>query len=323
MGLLVSAAAISVLLHRVSVAEIGQRLSRLKVSWLLALVLCKAILLSMKHSRWRQVLLAIGPGPWRGTFRAVSAGYFLNLVLPFKLGEAVRSMILRRHNPGATFGEGLATIGSERLLDAAVLTVLSLTVLPWIEAPGWLREGLLLFVAALGLAVLAAAAAPFLLGWIERLGSSRSRGLGRLVPILRTVTKTVRRGTAVWRDPGRLTRCVGWTLGIWCCDAFILLLATRALQSSVSYPAAIVVTLLYAFGLLIPSGPVQAGTHQALGVLFLTPFGMGEATAVSVSLVLQTANLLVLGLAGAPTLLWELAMRREKGRDESVGVETP
>lgn len=318
LGLLVSAGAVAIVLHRVSPAEIGQRLSQLRLSWLAALLACKTILLVMKHSRWRQVLLAIGPGPWRGTFRAVSAGYFLNLVLPFKLGEAVRSGILRRHNPDASFGEGLATIGSERLLDGAVLAGLSLAALPWIDPPEWLWNGLVLFVAFLGLAVLAAASVPFLGGWIDRLQRPQSRRLGRLLALLRSATEALKRGTAVWRTPGRLGRCVGWTLMIWCCDALILLLATRALQSSIGYPAAIIVTLLYAFGVLIPSGPVQAGTHQALGVLFLTPFGLSEATAVSVSLVLQTANLLVLGLAGAPALLLEVAVRREERRRERV-----
>lgn len=318
MGLLVSAVAVAVVLRRVSPAEIGQRLTQLRLSWLVGLVACKALLLTLKHSRWREVLLAIGPGPWRGTFRAVSAGYFLNLVLPFKLGEAVRSAILRRHNPEASFGEGLATIGSERLLDAVVLALLSLAALPWIEPPEGLRSRIVLFVAVLALAVLAVATVPFLLDRTARLRPHPSRWLRRLQSLLGTVRQALKRGTAVWRDRRRLARCSGWTLVIWCGDALILLLATRALQSSISYPAAIVVTLLYAFGLLIPSGPVQVGTHQALGVLFLTPFGLSEATAVSVSLVLQSANLLVLGLAGAPSLIWEASIRRGETREEPV-----
>jgi len=301
----VSAGAVTVILLRISPAEVGSRLSRVQWPWIALLLTGKLGLLTAKHRRWLQVLRAMDPGPWRSTFRAVAAGHFLNLALPFKLGEVVRSGMLRRHNPRAGLGDGLATVGSERLLDAAVLALLSALALPWIETAPWFRNGLAVLLAVLGLSVVAAVTVPQHLRWIRRLPVEPVRRF------LLRVAQTIERGTDVWRSPGRLALAGAWTVLIWCFDALILLLATRALYVPIDFAAALVVTLLYAFGVLIPSGPVQAGTHQALAVVFLAPFGVDEVSAVSVSLVLSACNLAVLGLAGAPALVWESLTRRE------------
>lgn len=309
-----SAAAIALILTRIPLAVIAQRLGRIELPWLGALLACKSLLLVAKHRRWRQVLRAMHPGPWRATFRAVAAGYLLNLLVPFKLGELVRTGILRRHNPRASLGDGLATVASERLLDGVALTALSLLALPWIDAPGWLKSGLVVFVVGLSLGLAAALTVPVYRRWIERWSSDRPPGkssvLTRVVPWLSRVTRVIHRGTTVWRSPRRLTLAAGWSVAIWCCDTLILWMAARALGTSLDYPVAIVVTLLYAFGALIPSGPVQLGTHQALAVVFLTPFGIDEASAVAMSLVLQATNLTVLAAAGAPALGLEASATR-------------
>lgn len=316
-----SAAAVALILTRIPPTVIVERLGRIELPWLGALLAFKTLLLVSKHRRWRQVLLAIDSGPWRATFRAVAAGYLLNLLVPFKLGELLRTGILRRHNPRVSLGDGLATVASERLFDGVALTVLSLAALPWIEAPGWLESGLVAFVVGLSLGLAATLTVPIYHRWLDRRASAQPSGvLARMIPWLGRVTRVIQRGTTVWRSPRRLALAAGWSLAIWCCDALILWMAARALGTSLDYAVAIVVTLLYAFGALIPSGPVQLGTHQALAVVFLTPFGVDEASAVAMSLVLQAANLTVLAAAGAPSLGLEASVTRRiletRGREE-------
>lgn len=311
LGLAVSAAAVLLLLRRVPLAAIGEHLRSVHLAWVGGMVAFKALLLWGKERRWRWVLKAMAPGPYRATLRAVTAGYFGNLILPLKLGEALRIAILRRHNSGVRAGDVLATIGSERLLDAAVLALLTSAVLPRVVAPPWMVTGVAVLAAALAAVLAVVITAPLHRRWLVRL--RKSVWLGRPAELAEAVLAALTRGTAVLRRPGHLAAAVAWTLLIWVFEALVLWCGARALDLPVSYPAAVVVTLLYTFGLLIPSAPVQVGTHQALAVLFLAPFGVGEAAAVSLSLLLQAVSLTVLGLSGGPVVVWE-AVRGGGGR---------
>lgn len=310
-GLAVSAVAAWLVLRRVSLGEIAEGLAGVRWGWVAAMPLAKTGLLALKDRRWRRVLRSMAGPSVRGTFGTVCVGYFGNLVLPFKLGEVLRAALLRKRNPEVPLGGALATVATERVLDGAVLAVLVAGALPFAPVPPWVRNGTALLLVAMLLAIV--------LGMLTPLHRAVLRLLPEagLLSIFRWGLRSLSAGTAVLRRPGHLAQAVGWTASVWLAEAFFLWLALRALATSVGYSGAVVVTLLYSIGLMIPSAPVQLGTHQALAVLFLEPFGVDAATAVSVSLVLQAANVLVLGTLGGSVLV------REASAGDLLGLRTP
>src|SRR5690606_2876857 len=83
--------------------------------WLPVMAAVKVAVLWIKHLRWQVELDAMQRlGPYRGGFRAVTLGYFGNVLLPFRLGELMRVGLLRRHNPEVALGGALATVAAER-----------------------------------------------------------------------------------------------------------------------------------------------------------------------------------------------------------------
>ena len=303
-GLAVSGAALTLLLTRIPLAEIASRLSRVRLEWILPTMAVRATLIVIRERRWRQVLAAMRPGPLAATWRASAAGYFGNFALPLRLGEVVRAGILRRANPDLGLADIAASIATERLLDSAVLAALVLPVLPHVAAPDWVRNGAGVLATVLLAATALAVSAPLHAWWVQRLP------LGRLRTFVAAALEAASRGTRVLRRRRHLAATVAITVVIWLAEAAALWLGATALGAGLDYSAALLVTLLWAFGSLVPSAPAQIGTHQAMAVLFLAPFGVDQATAFSLSLVMQSVNLVVLGSIGGPALVVGLAGQR-------------
>ena len=303
LGILLSAGALWLALSRTSLAKIGDALAQVSWPWVALMIVLKASTLIIKDLRWRCELEAMAKGPYRCTFRSIGLGYFGNIVLPFKLGELLRVGLLRRHNAQVGFGDALATIAAERALDGAVLAIMVGIVLNWAVVPAWVLTGtILLLVAMLGV-IAVSMLTPLHDFFLTRLPERGLLGVGRRVIVALT------RGTAVLRQPRAAGLAAAYTALAWLIESLVFFSAIQALNIELAFSSVLIVTLLLSVGLLIPSAPGQIGTHQALSVLFLEPFGVDATTAVSVSFLLQGVALTTLGSIGGYVLIREAGAR--------------
>ena len=302
-GIGLSAVAFWLALRNTSLSAIGDALGQADWRWLPVMLALKASVLVIKDLRWRCELGAMQPGPYQHTFRAIGLGYFGNIVLPFKMGELLRVGLLKRHNPRVGLADVLATIAAERALDGAILALMVGAMLFSTDVPTWVESGtLLLLVAMLGL-IAVAMLAPVHRFFIRKLPERGPLGLGR------KVIQALSRGTAVLRKPGPLALATTYTAIAWLGEAAVFYCAIEALGIPLGFGDVLVVTLLLSVGLLIPSAPGQIGTHQALSVLFLEPFGVVDELAVSVSFTLQAVALVTLCSIGGYVLIREAGIR--------------
>jgi len=303
LGIALSAGMLLLALRQASLSEIGDALAEIDLRWLPAMLALKFGTLVIKDIRWRVELGAMAPGPYRRTFRAIGLGYFGNIVLPFKLGEVLRVGLLKRHNPDVSLGDALATIAAERALDGAVLAVMVGAVLHDATVPGWVRSGTIILLAVM-LGIIAISMVTRLhqlfLDWLPSTG---------VLGLARKVVQSLSRGTAVLRRPKPFAITTLLTALAWIGESLVFYCAVQSLDIDLGYTSALVVTLLLSVGLLIPSAPGQIGTHQALCVLFLEPFGIPAATALSMSFALQAVALTTLGSLGGYVLVRETGAR--------------
>lgn len=315
LGIALSGGALWLALRRTSPGQVGDALERMHWGWIPVMIALKAAVLVVKDLRWRVELKAMAPGPYRRTFRAIGLGYFGNMILPFKLGEVLRAGLLRRHNPEVGMGSALATIGAERALDGAILAVMVGAVLPYADVPPWVFRGtVLLLVIMLG-AIAVGMLTPVHRFFLRVLPDAGLLGGGR------RVVAALSRGTAVLRTPRGLGTAAGLTALAWLGESAVFYCAVHALEVPIGYVEALIVTLLMSVGLLIPSAPGQLGTHQALAVLFLEPFGIASGVAVSMSIVLQAVAITTLGSIGGYVLIREAGARELVGEAQRTAVE--
>lgn len=304
-GVVVSIAALYLALRGTSWGEVGEAMAGVSWGWLPIMIAAKVAVLWIKDHRWRVELEAVRPAaPYHRCFKAICLGYFGNVLLPFRLGELMRVGLLVRHNPSVELGPALATIAAERALDGAVLSLMVAAVLPWADVPSWeLRSAVVLLIMMLG--VVAVAMLTPLHDLALRLLPPR-----HVLGVARRVIDALSRGTAVLRRPRFLALASLYTLLSWLLEGFVVYAATAALGLDLGFAAALVITLLLSVALLMPSAPGQVGTHQYLTQLIVVPFGVSQASALSLSIVMQAVAITTLGALGGWVMITESAAKR-------------
>ncbi len=82
----------------------------------------------VRLSRWYWLLAPVQRVPFRTVLRVGGAGLLFIALSPFRMGEVVRPLMIRR-GPKLTFWAASGTVGGERIIDALSVSVLLLTAL--------------------------------------------------------------------------------------------------------------------------------------------------------------------------------------------------
>lgn len=180
-GIVLTAAAVFVLSRVVSWEELTtafQAIPPITLVWVSAVYL---ISMGFRVVAW-QTLLERKVSLWH-TFLALNEGYFLNNILPLRLGEIGRAFLLGRRSGLGTL-RVLSTIVVERVYDLVIASSLLLAMLPLVVKLDWVRPlATVLLVALLGGLVglyFAARNRETVERWLTRLG-------GRWKPVQRWV----------------------------------------------------------------------------------------------------------------------------------------
>jgi len=191
-GIVVSVFFLWVAFRQVSdVGHLAEALGSANYLWLAPAVALYLLGLLVRSLRWHILLLPIARIPTASLFGILSIGFLVNNVLPARLGEIARAILVgRRH--GISRSAALATIVVERIFDGVVmllfLGVASATAGARV-APDWLEVLVPLTAAAFGGAGIALSGTSVvvlsILAWVKlrlarRLDSGALRGDGIL-----------------------------------------------------------------------------------------------------------------------------------------------
>jgi uncharacterized membrane protein YbhN (UPF0104 family) len=260
---------------------------------------------------------------WRVLQGSGMLSYPIVIMLPFRLGELSRPLLLTRAaEPGVGFAESVSAIAVERVVDGLVVVGMlffglgfaslaagpeSADTIAYVRGFGRLMA--LTFVLGL-LVLLAAAARPAVLERIVsrtvpgRFGQRAAAAAGRVAATIAVLFD--------WRAglPFLLWSLIYWTLTI--CQ---LWLATLACGLGLGFAEAAAVVAIVALAIQLPGGPAQAGSFQlgmaaALGLL-TAPSEHDAASSFAASMyLLQLGGACALALPGT----WLLARARASGR---------
>jgi uncharacterized membrane protein YbhN (UPF0104 family) len=277
----------------------NEALSRVGVGTFLLYFAIFSVMNFVRAARWSLLLAPIQRVPLGTVVRIAFIGYLAITLLPFRMGEAARPLLIRRDakvNAWAATG----TIGAERLIDGLVVSVLLLTALalarPMPHLPdhignlsvpvriipslalgmasvfalGCLGMGLFYFLPAWTERVTLAVLGPFsqrLARWIAtRLGET-ARGLGFLTELRYSI-------------PFVFATFVYWLInaGAW------WILAQGAGLEAIGYFHAVAVMCVVALGIVVPATPGFYGAFQ-LGIyaglaMYVSPSVVQDAGAV-------------------------------------------
>jgi glycosyltransferase 2 family protein len=249
--------------------------------WVLAAIGLNLLSVLTRSVAWDTAIEQSLPPPTPGyplVFSAFCVGLFANAVLPGRVGELARVVVLRRRMPGrrGTTATLIGSVFAHRMFDLFP----SLTLVVWVlfaaKIPTWAYT-------SLGI-VLAAGLALFLVALILARRQHRElEGLGRV----RELLVRARQGLAVMRSPVPAFKAASFQFAGWGCQLFAVWAAMRAFGIHQPLAAAGLVLVLMNVATIFPVWPGNVGLVQIAVATPLVGYGVAYAHGIAFGIGLQ------------------------------------
>ena len=318
LGIVISVIFVFLAFHNVQWVELVTALKGMQWSILfLAAMLCLFNLL-IRGIRWQIFLAPLGPFAVRDAFAYVNIGYMANNLLPFRLGEIIRAVLLGQKKAINTSAV-LATIVLERLLDMLSLAALTLILMLAMPIAPLMKQTALVFG---GMSFLAAAGLWWVAGHrstdsMERLQTSLESNhaahlsrakLKRALQIAISVGRLFTKGLAAVRTPRQAAAAVACSILAWGLAMGFTWLVLEACSLHLPWTATLMVVVMVNLGVAIPSAPGFVGVMHFLAVLAISPWATDEAAALGFSVIYHAVPFLITVALGGG-FLWKEGIR--------------
>jgi len=230
-----------------------------------------------RAGRWHALVRPLGAVPLSVTLRVGLAGYMWIALLPFRLGELARPLLLAQRST-ITVHRALGTVAIERVLDGLVICGLFFAATAGLPERGEMAR---LHDAATGVMALFATA---LVGLVlmarfpTAMGGLLDATLGRVLPRIgrwaAELSRGVSEGLRALPSGRSLLAFVLVTLAYWGSNAVGLWVLAHGCGLPLGLLDATLVMAVMNIALLVPGGPAQLGIFQtgvALGLHMVLP----------------------------------------------------
>jgi hypothetical protein len=266
--------------------------------WVLVMLPVTIWTLYIRAQRWRVFLQAVGVPPMRPLISATNIGFLANMVLPLRIGEVVRPVLLSRRASLPLSGV-LASVLLERIFDMFTIlflfgvSVSLVNVSDQVRQWGWMLSGLALAVAAVIIVI--RVQEPLFLRAARLFTDPLPRRFGQ--PAYNFAEGFVK-ALEMLDSPVAYLRAFGWSLYLWMGISVIYIFGFWAFHLDVpALRGALVLTTLVAIAVSVPSAPGFIGSFQLGCVIGLRIFGVSEGPALAYSIVLHLTQFV--GIIGA------------------------
>ncbi len=298
-GLLVGVACLAaVFIFYARPGDIIDTLRHVHVGYLLLGALGVVIFLVIRALRWRFML--DNSVPYLQVFHIQNIGYMLTQLLPFRLGDVARAILIG-NVPPVTIAQGISTMVVERLLDMLFIVVLLPFTLSGIATlPEWMRSFALFsgFAAIGGIVVLVIAA-----NQRERALRIADSLMARLLPFLNRPA-WVKRFDGLLIGLKSLTSLrdglilLGLSVVVWLPVLFAYYFTMRAVGLEPTWVMTGFVVCAAAFSVAVPSTPGQAGPYHFAVITALQLYGQPAAQSAGFAFLYHIMNIVVMVIFG-------------------------
>ncbi len=326
LGLGVSAIAVWLCVRSVDVREVAHQLANADGGPILAFLVVLATQTVVRAARWSLLLprrdaqrIAI-----RRTLPPLLVGYLGNAVLPARLGEPVRAVLVARREglpAAATFG----SVVLERVIDSATVALLVLPAAWAAGAPSWIVQVAAISAVAAGalLAVLSFVGLAGPVRAVDHLASRVGRGAaGSLVTGLAGHFREFANGAGASNRRPVILLAAFLSLLAWGLDATLVWLAALSIGLTLDPAQAILIAGVGVFATMIPAAPGYIGTYELAATATAVALGVDPESALAIAVLTHALVLLPIAGAGAVALL---AIQRQGLRGpaavSAVGVD--
>jgi len=346
LGIAISAIAFYLAFRNIRFDELGAYLIAINYLWIIPSV--AAILFSFAFRAWRwQIILSSNHDIkfWQA-FHPLMIGFMLNCILPGRVGEVARPIILQQKD-SVPFSTGLATVATERVFDTGLLLILFFAVLtmvnidPAIDIPfgkyhlnketleaigsGMIKLSLVLII---GIMIFSFSKSrelikrtiiriPSLFFFAE--ADFKEKVKEKLCFPLINIVENFASGFSLLKYPKKILICAGLSVIIWSSAIFsyyIFMFGCPDINLSFAEISAVLVIIC--FFIALPSVPGYWGIWEAGGVFALALFGVSSKDAAAFTLAnhaIQLFPVIIVGFISAMLTgvsIWQISYEKKE-----------
>lgn len=344
-GIVLSAAALYFAFHNVPLYELLDYLKSINYFWTIPAVCLVLVNFFFRALRWQFILETSHKiNVWRA-FHPLMIGFMINCILPGRVGEIARPIILQKKEKIA-FATGIATVAAERVFDVfalvvfAIITFISIEINPQTEIifgnfhlnrstlevlfNKIIIIGVLLLVAIIMVSIpvirrliqRVILTLPSLLFFIDN--AIKTKITAKLCEPLNRFFDNIALGFILIKYPRKIFICTLYSLAVWMTAAFsyyVFSLGSPGIHLSFTemYAVMVIICLFIA----LPSVPGFWGLWEAGGVFALSMFGVPTNAAVGFTLAnhsIQLFPVIVVGIISAiitSVNIWQVSYDRK------------
>lgn len=295
----VSIACIWWLYHSVEGKELFLKVKNVKTEYLFLAFVSTVASYLIRAWRWRYFFGA-NPPNYYDSFRCLIVGFFMNNILPARMGELVRA-----HLGGRATGQSrtlvLATIAGERLADGLVISLLFAVLFTTASTAAERESGSELFVVAYLFVAAAGATAAILFfrrrifKLLERAGSLMR---GAVSQFGLTRIKRFIEGLEPLLHPRRIVVLSVLSILVWSVELAAYHQITRAFDTDLTLGGLSLFLAAVNFSSLIPAAPGAIGVIEWFATLVLERIGVDRESALAMVAAQHLIQYAVVGIPG-------------------------
>ncbi len=300
LGILISLACLAAIFYFIRPQEIIAAMKTARFGYLVLSAAGIIAFLIIRAVRWRFMLN--NDVPWLTVFHIQNIGYLISTVLPLRLGDIARAVLIG-NVPPVTISRGISTMVVERVLDMLFIVTLLPFTLAGVEVlPDWMR----IAARASGIAAIAAITILIIAANKRSLAVRIVTRILDYIPFMNTQAWASRTDNFL-TGLDSLTRLkdgvvlLTLTLATWIPIIAAYYTTMLAVNLQPSFLMAAFVVCAAAFSVALPSSPGQIGVFHAGVIAALKVWGQPEAASASFAFIYHALNsmiLIVLGIIG-------------------------
>ncbi|HTD08732.1 MAG TPA: lysylphosphatidylglycerol synthase transmembrane domain-containing protein [Solirubrobacteraceae bacterium] len=297
-------------LSRLELRRAGHALLTASPGWIALALALMSLAMLMRAVSWHQTLRAALPDtamPWGSVIRALMIGVMASALVPGRLGEPSRILVLSRRLEGRTsrlVPIVAGTVFSQTLINLLALVILLAVSFTSVPLPSGHVAGI---VTALALPLAACAlvlAGPKLLALAQRSPWPR---VARAANTIARLLHLARQGLVVFARPRYGSTAIAFQLLAWALQwlACYMVILALGLQSEAGPAAAAAILLAVNLSAVLPATPSNVGVFQAACLVVLAAYGVGAGQALAYGIILQAVEVVTALILGVPALFNE------------------
>ena len=258
-------------------------------------------------------------------FWAMNVGYLLNSILPLRLGEVGRAVLLVRHGKGRhNYPEVFAAIVTERMMDLMVGSLFFLATLPLMVGESNLKRVVIITATALliasGVIFVSTRYRERLVSWLQDRFGSKKLIKEKVIPALDKLLT----GFQIFQKP-KLFFAAFFLLAVsWAMTMVEFTILQDAILNRSQWWWPLLITPASAFVNALPAAPAGLGVFEAGAVAAYSLVGVGKADSLAMALVVHAVQVIIpvfIGMIGIYVMGENLGSLVRSARRQAGGGE--